>query len=230
MDKSSKTVEEEVETSFLEGMDDKLIDVEVDKGEELFAIVVDLLLKTDIFKEIPVVKTIIALLKEGKAISNYFLAKKLFLFIYELDKTSQKDRDEFIKEMESKKRKRIIEDLMLVLEKHDNYKKSLIQGKLFKALLEKKLTQEEYFKLTYATSMIDIESIKYLFHFYDHGILSEYRPYFVNQTRKYYLIFLQLIDIDASKAGHIDMITNKQEEIKYDQNELGRKYIEIIRE
>jgi hypothetical protein len=73
----------------------------------------------ELLPEIPVIKSIFALMKAGRSISDVLLARKIIRFLSQLDSVSQQERENFISKLEGEERERILGNLMLVLEKHE---------------------------------------------------------------------------------------------------------------
>jgi hypothetical protein len=105
-------------------------------------------------------------MKAGRSVSDALLAQKIIRFLSQLDGISQKDREDFLTRIEGEDRERIIGNLLLVLEKHEAFLKSEIQGMLFGALIKGELERDEYLDLTHATSMINLQSLPKLTKFY----------------------------------------------------------------
>jgi hypothetical protein len=143
------------------------------------------------------------------------LAKKIARFLLQLREISPDDRQAFLTKLEGDERERIVDGLILVLERHEALRKSEIQGRLFAALIREDLSKAEYLTLTHATTTIDVDSLPALRSFYA-GVT-------VPPTALLYGYgFLQLLDIDNSSIG-----TYGGGPPKFAQNEIGEKYIAI---
>jgi hypothetical protein len=119
--------------------------------------------------------------------------------------------------MNSKERRKFLENLMLILEKHDNFTKSEILGKLFEAFIREELTHEEFSRLNYATNLISVDSINDLSNFYQRGID-------LPVELLYNFGFLQLVDIDTSTIVTA-ALGGKPSSLR---NSLGKKFVEIL--
>jgi len=165
-------------------------------GGDLMEVGFDALLNDGLLKDIPIVGMMVSVGKIAGSISNFLLTKKIIMFLYQLKDTSLDERKKFLEELGSEKRKNILENLMLILEKHDNYQKSELQGKLLSAYIKGEITVYDYDKLTYAVSLLDSNFLFLLKDFY----LSE-TNILLTPEQIYNFIFLQLIKIDNSKIG-----------------------------
>lgn len=111
-------------------------------------ILLDSFLKDGVFKEVPVVKTIVALGKTGLGIRDYLLANKLCAFMKNIQDIPQEKIDKFISKIDNPKK--IIEigmKIIQLLDKLDETKKAELVGKLYKLLINKEITISEYFRV-----------------------------------------------------------------------------------
>jgi len=173
----------------------------------------------EILPEIPIVKSLYALVKASRAISNALLARKVVRFLFQLKDISAQKRRAFLGRLEGDERERIVDSLILVLERHEVLRKSEIQGRLFAALIREELSKAEYLTLTHATTTIDVESLPALHSFYS-GTAEDSQK---STALLYGYGFLQLLDIDNSKIGAFGGGTPE-----FVQNELGKKYVAIV--
>lgn len=215
MDKLTTSLSETIEHSTLKGIGSDTEDILLETGENIIDKSVTLL------EEIPILKTLRTLPKIYQGISNYLLIKKIVKFLTQLQSISIEQRKRFIRDLESNKKKDIIENLMLVIEKHDDYKKSELQGKIFKVYVLGDISHQEYESLTYATSMMNLQSLERLVNFYK-NIKPGYSPE-MSAELLYYFAFLQLITVDNSSIG-----TWGGGGPQFKHNELGKKYVEIL--
>jgi hypothetical protein len=206
-------LERSIASGELARLEEAEIDVAFDVTEGLRAVASD-----EILPEIPIVKSLYALVKTSKAISNALLAKKVVRFLFQLREISPDDRQAFLAKLEGDDRERIVGSLILVLERHEVLRKSEIQGRLFAALIREDLTKAEYLTLTHATTTIDVDSLPVLRSFYG-GVPGDAPP---STALLYGYGFLQLLDVDNSSLG-----TFGGGQPKFVQNELGEKYISI---
>lgn len=188
--------------------------------EEMFGAVdsVGALLGEELLPEIPVIKSIFALMKAGRSISDALLAKKIIRFLSQLDGISPEDRENFLSKLEGQDRERIVGNLLLVLEKHESFLKSEIQGRLLGALIKGELEKHEYLLLTHATSMINVQSLPDLTKFYG-GQLDPSQA----TSLLYGFGFLELVAVDNSSIG-----TYGGGGPKFQETALGRKYVGLV--
>jgi len=139
-------------------------------------------------------------------------------FLFQPETISQEQREAFISKLEKNDRERILENLMLVLEKHEALQKSEIQGRLFAGYVRGELDQREYFDLTHATSMINVESLPDLAKFYAGEISVD-----ASTSSLFYSFgFLRLLELDNSKLGAFGGGSTE-----FQKTELGQKYVRL---
>ena len=106
-----------------------------------------------IIKEIPVLKTVIALFKSGKALKDYFSNVKIRAFLTGCQELSDKKISKFNKNLENvKKQQEIGLQTLLIVDNMDRLEKAKLVGKLFVLLIEKEVDEEFYMRLCH---MID---------------------------------------------------------------------------
>lgn len=199
------------------GTDLARLDEEAQIGLDLFDGIRDV--GEDVMPAIPILRTLYALAKAVGNISNRLLTKKIVRFLTQLQDVDLQQREAFLARLEGSEREEIIENLLLVLEKHETLRKSDIQGRLFAAWIRDKLSQREYLDLTHATSMINVESLEDLMAIYagTHADDPE------NAQLIYSFAVLQLVGIDNSALGGYG-----GGEIMVRKVPLGEKYIDAL--
>jgi len=111
-------------------------------SEDIMESAMDVFIENPILKEIPIIKSINALYKQGKSIEQYFFSKKILLFLFEANKVSQKERDAFYKVEENRKdREHLGEKLLSILSKIDDKIKAKLIGKLFQLYVKQKVSK-----------------------------------------------------------------------------------------
>jgi len=189
---SGSELERSIASEELARLDEAEIDIAFNVTEGLGAVASD-----EILPEIPIVKSLYALVKTSKAISNALPARKVVRFLFQLREISPNDRQAFLAKLEGDERERIVDSLILVLDRHEVLRKSEIQGRLFAALIQEDLSKAEYLTLTHATTTIDVDSLPVLRNFYG-GVAGDARP---STALLYGYGFLQLLEIDNSSVG-----------------------------
>ncbi len=225
MDKLSESLSKTISESNLEKVNSELEATLIDSSEALLEATSSELLSdtaAGIVDEVPVLKSILLVPKLFKGISSFLLAKKIIRFLSELDSIPIEERRKFIEELDGNKKKQILENLILIIDKHDQYEKSEIQGKIFKALIKGKINENEYDSLTYIIGIINCDSLVRLADYYNNVTPGSTAPR-INTEELYYFSFLSLLSIDNSRLGIYD-----SGEPAFNKNDLGTKLIDII--
>jgi len=123
------------------------IDLSIDYAE----IVLDEFWEEGILKEVPVIKTLISIVKTGLAIRERFFVKRFAVFLRELH-TSGLNQEKFnsfkIKfENDSKFREGVVEKLLLLVDISDSTNKSKIIAHLFSVYIEGKYDWDRFLAL-----------------------------------------------------------------------------------
>ena len=145
--------------------------------EDYMEVGIDALINNDVIKEIPIVKTIAAVLKVGKNIYDRNLLKQTLTFINEFNKNdiSQEELDKYREQIE-KDNKKCEEELgrvLLLLNKFIDKEKSIILAKLYKAYIKKIITWDEFCEYSEITNRIFIQDLKILKDIYNRKIIDD---------------------------------------------------------
>lgn len=129
---------------FDESIQGKLSDINIDLSEGIL----DSIIESELLKQIPIIKILISILEISDSLRQRSFYKKIYKFLYELDKVSKEEKDKFIKYLESKgDKKRVYDNILLILDRFDDETKSTISGKLFKSLIERNIDITMFFRL-----------------------------------------------------------------------------------
>ncbi len=90
------------------------------------------LLDDSILGQLPVIKTLYTVGKVWGGITNYLLVEKILTFLFQLKDVDVEERKRFLNKLDSAERREIINQLIIVLDKHDRFIKSAIQGRLWR--------------------------------------------------------------------------------------------------
>ncbi|MBP4139439.1 hypothetical protein [Flavobacterium geliluteum] len=124
------------------------IDLVIDYSE----IYIDDLIQNEAINEVPIIKTVVGVIKTGISINKFFFAKKLLSFIREFN-TGQIDEEKKVKFQQKiyddpKFRKKATEQIMICLDRFNDIKKSLILANLLKAYVEEKISFEKFVSIS----------------------------------------------------------------------------------
>lgn len=122
----------------------------------------DSILGDGIFKDIPILRTIVSLAKIGFNIRDRIYAKKILNFLAQVGQTTREQRDNFTKKY-CDDVKRFEETVMLILEQADRIEKTTLIGKIFRACVLGEISYEDTLALSNMVNKAlwsDIEAIK----------------------------------------------------------------------
>ncbi len=127
----------------------------------------DALLVDGVFKELPVIKSLIAVGKIGITYSNYLFLKKLLRFLKGASKVSKGERQHFLETLGDKKtRLKTGENLLLILDKLDNGDKPEMIANVFVAYVRGELSGYWFYKLSKIVDQVNLKDIPALQNFY----------------------------------------------------------------
>lgn len=167
--------------------------------------------------EIPYVKTLVAAIKLPRTISDFILGKKVYAFLYASNLSDAKI-EKFKAKFSNVKQERLWEQVVFSINMHDDRKKTEIVGKLFNALIESLISEEEFFTMLHATNSLNIHVLDVLKDFYMLGDNVSF-----SSSQYYSFVTNGLIDIDNSRIG-----TLGGGGPVYPPNQIGWKYIGIV--
>ncbi|MBT1711241.1 hypothetical protein KK062_23555 [Fulvivirgaceae bacterium PWU5] len=123
----------------------ELISLSTNLGEAAL----DSLLKDGLFKDIPVIGSLLSIGKLTKSVCDILLLKRILIFINELHIKDQRDIDE-LKEKYFKDEdfQEIGSKILFLLERADDAKKIGWQAKLFRIYLDGKISKSKYMRLS----------------------------------------------------------------------------------
>lgn len=139
-----------------------------DISKDLVEASIDSLLADGILKEVPIVKSIIGIVKVSSNISEYLFLKKIISFLNEIKEIDPKKRKEEIDKIDSSEKYRIKvgEKLLYILDRSDDHEKAEYIAKLFVALLERQISYDDFIRGSNAINTLSIPDFK-LFLSYD---------------------------------------------------------------
>ena len=91
---------------------------------------VDTLIADGILKEVPIVSTIYAIGKTTLSIKDRLFLEKIWIYLTELQVVSEKDRQSFVKQLNSMEAQKLGEKILLLLEKHEDFHKAKLLAKI----------------------------------------------------------------------------------------------------
>ncbi len=188
---------------------------------------IDFFINDGILKDIPIVKTIVTVLKVGKNIHDRNLLKQTLTFINEFDKNNISD--EQLKnykervENDSKKCEEELGRVLLLLNGFIDKEKSIMLAKLFKAYIKQLISWNEFCEYSEIVNRIFIQDLKILKDIYNKVIIDDTGS---NKFRIERLYSTGLVGWNPKvmfSFGEQEITENK-----VNINMLGKKFVEIV--
>jgi len=153
-------------SSVSEFISDEIIDPTIDLSIEYGEILLDSFIENDGLAGIPVLSTIRGLNKLSNSVQNAHFTKKLFTFLKELHNGTIDDvkLEEFKKKLHSEKnfREKVVEHIMIYIERAEDTAKAKILAKLLNAHIEGKFNWSTYCDLSASIDRLHPFAIKEL--------------------------------------------------------------------
>lgn len=157
-DKEEKSIEKTVQ----DGLESATMDLTIDYAE----LALDSFLDNGIIKEIPIVKSVVGVIRGGMKIREIHFAKKLLTFLKEFHsaKLEESKRVEFQKKFKSdnKYRNSVVEQIMILNERVLDIEKSKILANLFASHLNDKFNWQAFLSLAHCVERLNLTTIDYL--------------------------------------------------------------------
>lgn len=119
-------------------------------------LVIDGVLDDGILKDVPLVGSVIGVMKFGNSLNKHFSAKKIYKFLYELHSIPLDKRIKKIEEINSSKKyqSNVGEIILEQLDKIESDGKPEIIGKLFCAFIEEEINFQTYLRLAHIVNKV----------------------------------------------------------------------------
>ncbi len=140
-----------MEQNNLGSISNEILNPNIDLAIDYSQIGLDSIIENPVFKEIPVIKTLVAIAKTGIAIKQRFFVKKFLVFLKEFHSGNVNEDilKKFKKDFEDRNyRKKITEQILLTIEDLDSVNKSKILAYLFKAYTDGSFGWERFIAMS----------------------------------------------------------------------------------
>lgn len=192
-----------------------------DIGTELGEVAIDSFLDEGILKEIPVIGIAAKVYSAGATISGKLFERKVLKFLYELNRISLQNRDDFVAKIQNdpKHEKKVGEHLIILLERLDDMEKPKIIAKIFAEYIEDKIDFEMFLRLSSAVDRTLVSD------------LNRLKEFKTMQNYSYSAISLEnvgLVYLAVISGGNYDEEGNQTGGNQYATSELGNTLLSII--
>jgi len=126
---------------------------------------IDGVMDDGVLKDIPLLGTVIGVMKFGNSINRHLSVKKLYKFLFELHKIPEEKRIKKIDQINSSKKYQstVGEQTFELLDKIESDGKPEIIGKLFKAVIEEKIDYLTYLRVAHIVKNIFFYDLEWLY-------------------------------------------------------------------
>ena len=134
-------------------------------SKDFAEVAIDGIMDDGVLKDVPLVNTIVGVVKFGNSINKYLSAKKIYKFLFELHHIPQEQRIKKIDEINNSKKYQssVGEMIFELLERIESDGKPEIVGKMFAAVIKEKIDFIDYLRCTHIVKNIfyyDLEKLK----------------------------------------------------------------------
>jgi len=135
-----------------------------DVAQDLAEVGLDAILTDGIFRELPIVSTIVRVTKTVLAIRDKLLLRKIYTFLRELRGVSETERERFAAEMEndSNYQRQVGENLIMLLDRLDDLDKPTLVAKVFKAYLKGDINYHQFLRFAAVIDKILVKDLQNL--------------------------------------------------------------------
>lgn len=180
-------------------------------------IALDSVMSEGVLKELPVVGTIVNLLKAGGKVSEELFIRKLLRFLHELKDVPVTERQTLLRKYPdgSQEQQELGGNLLLAIERLDDVSKPIILARFFKEYVNEKFDYLTFTRLSRALQSFNLSLLPNLSWFY----IREGEPADISEEIEHELSLAGLITVSLAGSGTFGGSAN------YVGNELGRKFL-----
>ena len=197
----------------------------VDLAGDIAEIGIDSLLDEGLLKDIPFFGTAIKAFSIISSVRDRLFLKKVSKFLFELSKINEQQRSDFREKIRDDKdfQSNVGENLILLLERHENMSKPSILAKAFGAFIKEEMCYDEFLKIAAAIDSTFINDLLNLPTYYEN--IDD-----INFETGERLYKSGLVNISHAIDGIIDESKSPMGYTiaKYSKNELGNKLSFLI--
>lgn len=120
---------------------------------------IDSVINNELLKEIPIVNTLVSLIKTAYSINTYLFLKKIISFLNGISSISTERRNTMISKIDksSKYKTKVGEKLLFILDKSDDTEKASLIAKAFFSFLKNTIDYSDFIKIAHIINNIFIE-------------------------------------------------------------------------
>jgi hypothetical protein len=169
-------MDQELNDGFDDAFTKTLTSENIEILKDFAEISIDSFLKDGLGRDLPIVKWIVGAANTVTTVRDYFLLKKVLLFLREADKTTPEQRKKFVQDINSNEAysQKVGETLMIWLDRYDHIDKASILSKLFNGCVQEKITYYEFLRLASCIDRAFIHDLQALFIYFEAEEVNSY--------------------------------------------------------
>jgi len=189
----------------------------------------DQLLQDGFLSDVPVLGTLIRVIRTAGSVRDLLLAKKLGRFLVALQRVPLEERQAFLNSLVTRaERRRVGEALLLLLDRLDDMDKPELVARIFRAFMRGQLDRTTFQLMASAIDRLHLPNLAALIAFYSDQVSL---PSGTPSDRDVYqaLSFAGLVRVEArGNGGGMFHPSMAGATLSYGRNELGRRFVEIV--
>lgn len=193
---------------------------------------IDSFINDGVLKDLPIVNTIVAVLKVGKNIHDRNLLKQTLTFINEFNSNniSQEKINEYKENIEKdpKKCEEELGRILLLLNKFIDKEKSVILSKLFKAYISKVIDWNEFCEFSEIINRLFIQDLNLLKMIYRGTVNETTNRNDMFRVERLNSLGLIGLTFKSSKISTINGVTQQRQDNYLTMSNNGKKFMDVI--
>lgn len=135
-----------------------------DVGSKVSEIALCAVLEEDLFRDVPVLGWLWKLYAVGRTVRDHLFLKKIALFLFGTQSATRESKEEFRKKTEGnlKFRRKVGENILLLLERHDSFDKSELLGRIFAEFVDGKIDYGMFLRIATSIDRVPISDLHLL--------------------------------------------------------------------
>lgn len=166
-------------------------------GADIAEVSVDSLIDDGLLKDIPIVSTIVGLIKTTSSINSALLLKKIVYFLDGVKDVSPKKRYEMIAEINNSPKYKISvgEKLLYIIERCEDHEKASLVAEWFKAFLNKEIDYDDFLHGSSVLNALYADDLDYF-------LKVDEKKFYVSDAMQFVSLGLCVIELGEPKLVH----------------------------
>ncbi|KRB57167.1 hypothetical protein [Flavobacterium sp. Root186] len=158
-----------------------------------------------IIKDVPIIGSLAKLYSAGKNIQEKIFEKKIIAFLLETEKAKKESKNKFYDDLNNNEslRKKVGEQILVILEKIDDLEKPTILGKLFKNFIEEEINFEMFHRLATIIANCFLPDLKKLSIYKDKSQFNTFTSISLENSGLVHMYYVrpEIFDADGNQTG-----------------------------